>query len=103
MGRSYPQWLYWRRFPDRPAGEPDLRQKIALHVTAIEWALLLGAMLAAGCATQRYHPAPIAAEQTAAAVTARTLDDSGLRAFAEPVYGPAAGAAAAEARRRAGG
>jgi len=47
-------------------------------------------MLAAGCAAQHYHPAPIAAEQTAAAFTARTLDDSGLRAFAEPVYGAAA-------------
>jgi len=66
-----------------------LRQKIALNDRAIEWALLLGSMLAAGCATQRYHPAPIAAEQTAAAFTARRLDDSGLRAFAEPVYGPA--------------
>jgi outer membrane protein, heavy metal efflux system len=67
-----------------------LRQEIALHDSAIGWALLLGSMLAAGCAAQHYHPAPIAAEQTAAAFTARTLDDSGLRAFAEPVYGPAA-------------
>jgi outer membrane protein TolC len=67
-----------------------LRQKIALHGAAIEWALLLGSMLAAGCATQHYHPAPIAAEQTAAAFRARSLDDPGLRAFAEPVYGPAA-------------
>nr|QOL00286.1 cobalt-zinc-cadmium resistance protein CzcC [uncultured organism] len=54
------------------------------------WALLLGAMLAAGCAAQHYHPAPIAAERTAAAFTARTLDDPGLQAFAEPVYGAAA-------------
>jgi outer membrane protein, heavy metal efflux system len=67
-----------------------LRQKIALHDAAIEWALLLGSMLAAGCATQHYHPAPIAAEQTAAAFSARALDDPGLRGFAEPVYGPAA-------------
>jgi cobalt-zinc-cadmium efflux system outer membrane protein len=67
-----------------------LRQKIARHDAAIEWALLLGSMLAAGCATQHYRPAPIAAEQMAAAFTARTLDDTGLRAFAEPVYGPAA-------------
>jgi cobalt-zinc-cadmium efflux system outer membrane protein len=67
-----------------------LRQTIALRDAAIEWALLLGSMLAAGCATQHYHPAPIAAEQTAAAFTARALDDPGLRAFAEPVYGPAA-------------
>jgi len=47
-------------------------------------------MLAAGCAAQHYHPAPLAAERTAAAFTARTLDDPGLRAFAEPVYGAAA-------------
>jgi outer membrane protein TolC len=67
-----------------------LRLKIALNDRAIEWALLLGSMLAAGCATQHYHAAPIAAEQTAAAFTARALDDTGLRAFAEPVYGPAA-------------
>lgn len=71
-------------------GEPDLRQKFALHGAAIKWAPLLGSMLAAGCAAQHYHPAPIAAEQTAAAFTARTLDDSGLRGFASPVYGPAA-------------
>jgi outer membrane protein, heavy metal efflux system len=66
-----------------------LRQRIALHAAATEWALLLGSMLA-GCATQHYHAAPIAAEQTAAAFTARSLDDPGLRAFAEPVYRPAA-------------
>jgi cobalt-zinc-cadmium efflux system outer membrane protein len=47
-------------------------------------------MLAAGCAVQHYHPAPIAAERTAAAFAARTLDDPGLRAFAETQYAPAA-------------
>jgi len=67
-----------------------LRQQIALRGAAVGWALLLGSMLAAGCAVQHYHPAPIAAEQTAAAFTARRLDDPGLRAFAAPLYGPAA-------------
>src|SRR5271156_6395325 len=61
-----------------------------MHDTAITLALLLVSMLAAGCTTQQYHPAPLAAEQTAAAFTARTLDAPGLRAFAEPLYGPAA-------------
>lgn len=69
-------------------GGPDLRERIALHAATIEF--LLGSMLAAGCVTQHYHPAPIAAEQTAAAFAARSLDDPGLRAFAEPVYGPQA-------------
>jgi outer membrane protein TolC len=54
------------------------------------WLPVLCSVLAAGCAVQHYHPAPIAAEQTAAAFSARTLDDPGLQAFAEPVYGPAA-------------
>ena len=70
---------------------------IALRGTAGGWAVLLGSMLAAGgatlaagCAVQHYQPAPIAPEQTAAAFTARTLDDAGLAAFAEPAYGPAA-------------
>jgi outer membrane protein, heavy metal efflux system len=67
-----------------------LRQQIALRGAAVGWALLLGSMLAAGCAVQHYHPAPIAAERTAAAFTARGLDDPGLRAFAQPMYGPAA-------------
>ena len=56
----------------------------------VGWLPVLCSVLAAGCAVRHYHPAPIAAEQTAAAFSARTLDDAGLRAFAEPVYGPAA-------------
>ncbi len=71
-------------------GEPDLRKKIARRDAALGRALLLGSILAAGCTAERYHPAPIAAEQTAAAFTARTLDAPGLRAFAEPLYAPAA-------------
>jgi outer membrane protein, heavy metal efflux system len=67
-----------------------VRQKIARRGAAIGWAVLLGSMLAAGCAAQRYRPAPIAADQTAAVFTARALDDPGLRAFAEPLYAPAA-------------
>jgi outer membrane protein, heavy metal efflux system len=67
-----------------------LVQKIALRDAAIGWALLVGATLAAGCTAQHYQAAPIAAEQTAAAFTARTLDAPGLRAFAEPMYAPAA-------------
>jgi outer membrane protein TolC len=47
-------------------------------------------MLAAGCAAEHYHPAPIEAERTAAVFGARTLDDPGLRAFAETKYGAAA-------------
>jgi outer membrane protein, heavy metal efflux system len=67
-------------------GSRRVRQTIARRGAA--WAVLLGSMLAAGCAAQRYQSAPIAAEQTAAAFAARTLDDPGLRAFAEPLYAP---------------
>ncbi len=79
-------------------GEHDLRQALRaagvvgalLGGAGVGAALLLGSILAAGCAAQHYHPAPLAAESTAAAFAARTLDDPGLRAFAEPKYGAAA-------------
>lgn len=60
----------------------------ARRAPAAGLALLLGPMLAAGCAVQHYHPAPIAADRTAAAFEARKLSDSRLRAFAEQALGP---------------
>ena len=67
-----------------------MSERPARRDAAIGWGLLLGSMLGAGCATQHYHPAPIAAEQTAAAFAARTLDDPGLRDYAETAYGAGA-------------
>jgi cobalt-zinc-cadmium efflux system outer membrane protein len=66
-----------------------LREFIAARGVAVGWAILLGSTLGAGCATERYHPQPIAAERTAAAFAARTLNDAGLSAFAAPLYAPA--------------
>ena len=48
---------------------------------------LLAAVLLAGCAGQRYRPAPIAADTTAAGFEARTLADPAVRAFVESTLG----------------
>ena len=53
----------------------------------LESAVLLGALIAAGCAVQHYRPAPIAPDQTASAFQARNLADPELRVFAEQVLG----------------
>lgn len=53
----------------------------------LETAVLLGALLTAGCTAQHYRPAPIAPDQTASAFQARNLSDPQLRAFAEKVLG----------------
>jgi outer membrane protein TolC len=46
--------------------------------------ILLGcALLIAGCAAQRYQPAPISAASTAAQLESRSLTDDGLRSFIE--------------------
>jgi cobalt-zinc-cadmium efflux system outer membrane protein len=66
-----------------------MRPKIVPRAAGVGSALLLGGMLA-GCAAQRYHPAPIAADRAAAAFEARRLTDPGLRTFAEQTLGPAA-------------
>src|SRR5260370_32075953 len=42
---------------------------------------LLGVFFLAGCAVQRYRPAPIAASATASGFEARSLADPGLRSF----------------------
>jgi outer membrane protein, heavy metal efflux system len=52
-------------------------------------AALLAGLVAgcAGCAVQRYQPAPLAPEATASAFNARSLADPGLRAFEERCLG----------------
>jgi cobalt-zinc-cadmium efflux system outer membrane protein len=50
---------------------------------------LSGSILLAGCAVQRYQPAPIAADATASGFQARTLADPGLQSFEESVLGHA--------------
>ena len=64
-----------------------MRQKNVPRAAGIGSALLLCGMLA-GCAARQYHPAPIAADRTAATFEARRLTDPGLRAFAEQILGP---------------
>jgi outer membrane protein TolC len=48
---------------------------------------LLGFLWLAGCAVQRYHPAPIVASATAAQLESRSLADTGLRSFEEKKLG----------------
>ncbi len=50
-------------------------------------AALLASILLAGCAGQRYQPAPIAAGSAAAGFEARTLADPAIRAFAASILG----------------
>jgi cobalt-zinc-cadmium efflux system outer membrane protein len=68
-----------------------LRPERGRSAAAVRLAAFLGtvsaAVLAAGCTAQRYRPAPIAAEITAAAFEARTLADPGLRTFEESFLG----------------
>jgi len=66
-----------------------MRQKTVRRAGGFGQALLICGMLA-GCTAQHYHPAPIAADHTAAAFEARRLTDPGLRTFAEQALGPAA-------------
>ena len=46
---------------------------------------LLAVLLLAGCAMQRYKPAPIVPSLTASQFESRDLADPGLRAFAEKI------------------
>src|SRR6266849_6319507 len=48
---------------------------------------LFGVFLLAGCAVQRYRPAPIVASATASAFASRNLADSGLQSFEEQNLG----------------
>src|SRR5713101_1041698 len=48
---------------------------------------LFGVFLLAGCAVQRYRPAPIVARATASAFASRNLADSGLESFEEQNLG----------------
>jgi cobalt-zinc-cadmium efflux system outer membrane protein len=48
---------------------------------------LFGVFLLAGCAVQRYRPAPIVASATASAFASRNLADPGLRSFEEQNLG----------------
>ena len=51
-------------------------------MSSFKIAVVVSATLAlAGCAFQKYHPAPLSAPQTAASLEARTLSDPGLRQF----------------------
>ena len=47
----------------------------------------LASVLLAGCAAQRYVPAPLAADAAASAFSARSLADPGLRSFEERCLG----------------
>src|SRR5260370_6644683 len=48
---------------------------------------LFGVFLLAGCAVQRYRPAPIVASATASAFASRNLADPGLQSFEEQNLG----------------
>src|ERR1700730_6741415 len=48
---------------------------------------IFGVLLLAGCAVQRYRPAPIVASATASAFASRNLADSGLQSFEEQNLG----------------
>src|SRR3984893_8989460 len=50
-------------------------------------ASLLGVFLLAGCAAQRYRPAPIVASATASRVESRNLDEPSLESFEEQNLG----------------
>src|SRR5271170_5191115 len=50
-------------------------------------AATLASMLLAGCAAQRYQPAPLAPDAAASAFNARSLADPGLRSFEESSLG----------------
>jgi cobalt-zinc-cadmium efflux system outer membrane protein len=50
-------------------------------------AATLASVLLAGCAAQRYEPAPLAPDGMASAFNARTLADPGLRSFAQSSLG----------------
>ncbi len=54
-------------------------------------ALLAASALVLGCAAQRYQPAPLSAEASAAALESRSMADPGLRAFAQRHLGRTAG------------
>jgi outer membrane protein, heavy metal efflux system len=72
----------------RACAAPFRRHPIAPALLAIFTAALLSA-----CALERYRPAPIAADTTAASFEARTLDDPRLRAFAEKHFAQGSGGA----------
>ena len=50
-------------------------------------AVLAGIFFLAGCAAQRYHPAPIVASETASRFESRNLADTGLKSFEEKNLG----------------
>ena len=56
-----------------------------MHRTGI--VVLFGSVLLAGCAAQRYRPAPVVPSATASGFAARTLADPGLRSFEESYLG----------------
>src|ERR1700680_3433627 len=60
-----------------------------LHMNAIQKEIVsfLGVFLLAGCAVQRYRPAPIVASATASRFESRNLDDPSLESFEEQNLG----------------
>lgn len=58
-----------------------------MNAIAIRVAALVAMCLLAGCAIERYTPAPIVASTTASQLESRTLADAGLRAFEERSLG----------------
>src|SRR5216684_5155090 len=62
-------------------------EKCSMNAIRKRIAALCGVFSLAGCAVQRYRPAPIVASATASAFASRNLDDSGLQSFAEQNLG----------------
>src|SRR3981189_2555510 len=62
-------------------------EKRSMNALRKEIVSLFGVFLLAGCAVQRYRPAPIVASATASRFESRNLADPGLQYFANPVAG----------------
>ena len=54
-----------------------------MHAILKRLVALAGIFFLAGCAAQRYHPAPIVASETASRFESRNLADTGLQSFEE--------------------
>src|SRR5712675_2135310 len=62
-------------------------EKRSMNAIRKEIVSLFGVFLLAGCAVQRYRPAPIVASATASRFESRNLADSGLQSFEEQNLG----------------
>jgi outer membrane protein TolC len=69
----------WSRAQRRGARPP--RRGLLAHALFAASGLLASTALLPGCSAQRYQPAPLSAEASAAALESRSLSDPGLRSF----------------------